>query len=103
MSKVISDQVEKSQLLISGLRKNLNLAKAYSVDSVLLNQLDAENKELDAENKELERLQQEIRMKSREAQKKLALSREKITNIKRLIKKNTDPSRWKDLGIMDKR
>ncbi|MDR1161242.1 MAG: hypothetical protein LBK45_02785 [Tannerellaceae bacterium] len=73
------------------------------MDSVLLDQLEAETKELDADNIELEYLQQETSMKSHDAQKKLAQSRVKIINIKRLVKKNIDPLRWKDMGIMDKR
>jgi regulator of replication initiation timing len=103
MSKVINDQVKKTEILISGLRNNMAVVKNWELDEQSINELETENNALNADNQKLERLMEEARPVSKEANRKLADVRTKFMVIKKKIKLSTDPAKWEQFGIMDKR
>lgn len=103
MSKMIRDQIEKTELLISGLRNNSDVVKNWKIDEQSIKELETEKAELNVKNQELERLMEQARGISRDATVKLSNLREKYTDIKKKVKMNTDPARWPQFGIPDKR
>jgi outer membrane murein-binding lipoprotein Lpp len=103
MSKVIDEQIKKTELLISGLKNNPEVVKKTGLDENLVRELETENNVLNADNQELERIKKEAKEKSREANRKLTKLRKKYTEIKREVKKNTDYETWKQVGIKDRK
>ncbi|MDR1764014.1 MAG: hypothetical protein LBR64_08725 [Dysgonamonadaceae bacterium] len=103
MSKVISDQVAKAEMLISGLKKYSDIAKSAGLDTKVLAELETDSLALGKENVELERLMSEAKAASRNANKKLADLRSKFQAVKKQVKLGTDPSKWGLVGIMDKK
>ncbi|MDR0749915.1 MAG: hypothetical protein LBF62_10165 [Tannerellaceae bacterium] len=103
MSKTVSEQVKKTEMLISGLRNNSEIMKNAGVSEQLISELEAENAGLNKQNQELERLMEEARPISKDANRKLAEVRTKFQEIKKKVKLSTDASKWEQVGIADKR
>jgi hypothetical protein len=103
MSKTISEQVAKVEMLVSGLKEYSEIAKSANLDTQAIAELESEAQTLSAQNLELERLMEEARPISKEANKKLADIRAKYQAIKKRIKLNIEPSKWGQVGIMDKK
>ncbi|MDR3262028.1 MAG: hypothetical protein LBT78_09375 [Tannerella sp.] len=98
MSKVIDEQVKKTEVFISCLKKNMKLLG--QLDERLISELEAENNVLNAENKEVERIKEEAREKSLEANRKLVQARRKYVELKKHVKKNTPSNKWRMVGIL---
>jgi ABC-type transporter Mla subunit MlaD len=103
MSKTISEQVKKAEMLISGLRNNVEIMKNAGLNEMLISELETENSVLNKQNQELERLLEEARPISKDANQKLSEVRTKYQEIKKKVKLSTEPSRWERVGIVDKR
>jgi hypothetical protein len=103
MSKTISDQVVKAEMLISGLRKYSEIAKNANLDAQGIAELESETQALAKQNQALERLMEEARPISKDANGKLISVREKYQAIKKKVKLSTDSSQWEQVGITDKR
>jgi flagellar motility protein MotE (MotC chaperone) len=103
MSKLISEQVKKTEFLISGLRNNKEVVKSWWIDAPLVDELEAEKNVLDKANQELERLKAEFSERSKAATQKLELHQKKFIEVKKKVKSNTDPAKWLQFGVMDKR
>jgi hypothetical protein len=103
MAKLIDDQVKKTEILITGLRKNKYVLKNLDLDEAVINELEVENQALDVANQELERSKAEAKAKSKDANLKLNALREQFLNIKNKVKRNTTAENWKDYGVLDKR
>ncbi|MDR1200597.1 MAG: hypothetical protein LBL58_03060 [Tannerellaceae bacterium] len=103
MSKTISDQVAKVEMLISGLKKYSEIAENANLDTQVITELELEAQALAKQNQELERLMEEARPISKEANRKLTDVREKYQAIKKKVKLSADSSQWGQVGIMDKR
>ncbi|MDR1883517.1 MAG: hypothetical protein LBR26_12170 [Prevotella sp.] len=103
MSKLINEQVRKMEILISGLRSNKDVVKNWGISESLISELDVEKIELDKDNQELERLKTEIREKSRAATKRMVNLKKKYTVVKKVIKRDAEPIKWGQFGIMDRR
>jgi phage-related tail protein len=100
---MIRDQIEKTELLISGLKNNFDVVKNWKIDEQSIKEMETEKAELNVKNQELERLMEQARGVSRDATVKLSKLREKYADVKKKVKMNTDPSRWPQFGIPDKR
>jgi hypothetical protein len=103
MSKTISDQVNKTELLISGLRDNMDIAANAGLTSQQIAELEAETNALKSDNQEVERLLEQAKPIARIAVGKLVGVRTKFIDVKRKIKQHTDPTKWASVGILDKR
>ncbi|MDR1897163.1 MAG: hypothetical protein LBR10_10275 [Prevotellaceae bacterium] len=103
MSKLVNEQIKKTEILISGLRNNQEVVKKWGINEMLINELEIEKIELDKDNQELERLKTEVREKARAATKKMENLREKFFAIKKIVKRDAEPIKWRQFGVMDKR
>jgi DNA repair exonuclease SbcCD ATPase subunit len=103
MSRVIKDQVQKAETLISGLRKNSEISEKAGVNADLIAALETEVKLLNGQNQELEQLSERAKSVSRSASKKLIEVRKHFQEIKRKVKMSADPSKWAQVGILDKK
>jgi hypothetical protein len=103
MSKVIKDQVQKAETLISGLRKNSEISGKAGLNADLIAALETDVKLLNEQNQELEQLSEQEKSASRSANKKLIEVRKRFQEIKQKVKKSTDLSKWAQVGILDKR
>ncbi|MBQ8190507.1 MAG: hypothetical protein IJZ45_01935 [Bacteroidaceae bacterium] len=103
MSKTYSIQIEKARTLLDGLRKNYNCVSPYGVTNKALNQLEREAAEADRMNDELDALRAQVSEKSSVANQKLNDLRIHLQELKGVVKKNFDQTRWEALGVPDKR
>lgn len=103
MSKVYSEQEQIAQMLTSGLKKNLGLIKDYGVNQDDILELEIAAKQAAAIGKEVDKMRELTREKASEANAKLTIVKSKIHDIKLIIKRNFEQSRWQDFGISDKR
>jgi predicted nucleic acid-binding Zn-ribbon protein len=103
MSKMIREQIGKTEILISGLRNNLNVVEKWGINEQLIKELETEKTELNVKNQEIERLLDEARNISKEANDKLSILKEKFLETKKKVKINTDSARWEQFGVLDKR
>ncbi|MDR1779765.1 MAG: hypothetical protein LBR50_03415 [Tannerella sp.] len=103
MSKVISEQVKKAESLIAGLRKHPEIMGKVGVNEQTLAALESESKLLGAQNEELEQLEAKRSEVSRAANGKLVAIRTQFQTLKRTVKLNTDPAKWAQVGILDKK
>ncbi|MDR1102511.1 MAG: hypothetical protein LBL42_02020 [Tannerella sp.] len=103
MSKTISEQVAKAEMLVSGLKKYPETARNVRLDMQAIAELESETQVLAGQNQELEHLTEEARRISKVANRKLAEVRKKYQAIKKKVKMNTESSQWRHVGIMDKK
>jgi hypothetical protein len=103
MSKTINEQVKKAEMLISGLRNNVEIMKNAGLNEMLISELETENSVLSKQNRALEQLLEEARPISKEANRKLLEVRTKYQEIKKKVKLSTESSKWEQVGVMDKR
>lgn len=103
MSKTISTQIEKAQILISGLRKNLHLVANKGIDAQLLDKMEAISKELAEQSKKVKVLREEVAKEVKIATKLQNELRGKFYDTKRIIKTNFLQEKWETFGVLDKR
>jgi predicted RNase H-like nuclease (RuvC/YqgF family) len=103
MSKTVSDQVTKAEMLISGLKKHPETAKKINPDAQAIAELESETQALGKQNRELERIMEEARRISKDTNRKLVNVRTMYQAIKKKIKLSTESSQWEQVGIMDRR
>jgi len=103
MSKVISNQAAKNQLLVKGMTENIAQLKGKGLDEAFISQLKSENDLAAAYNLEYEKLSLELRAKSRALNAKMEDVRKLVREAKRTIKRDFDKSQWTNFGITDLR
>ena len=104
MAKVYAEQVKKAQTLVAGLKANFDLVKSrcdITMDQVKTLEIDAD--EAARLNAELEALREEVSRKATIANNKLIEVKRNMMNAKRQIKNSFSPSKWVELGVLDKR
>lgn len=103
MSKVFSENINKTALLIKGLRENIDLVSDKGIDEKVIDVLEEENKLLEGFNRELDQLRLELRTKSRKANMQLLALKKHVKEAKKIVKTNFEHNKWKKFGIVDKR
>jgi exonuclease VII small subunit len=103
MSKLISEQVRKTEILISGLKNNKDVVKNWGIDESIINDLETEKISLNEANQELERIKTEAKEKSRTATKQMSDLQKKFVEVKKIIKRDAEPLAWSQFGVLDKR
>lgn len=103
MSKTISDQIEKTELLINGLRKNLNLIADKGIDAHSIDEMEALSKKLAEQNKKVETLRVEVAKEAKKAREQYDELRAKFGSVKRILKLSFPQEKWQNLGVFDKR
>lgn len=103
MSKTYADQVQKAQLLVAGLKKNLELVKNRGISLEQIERLERAATQAAEMNREVEVLREEVSLKAGAANKKLTEVKNDMQNCKTIVKRCFDQERWIDFGVMDKR
>lgn len=103
MYQIFKDQLEKSKLIISGIKRNQRMGRDAGVDEVSLQKLEDDCKRLEAMSAELDRMQEEYRKKSEKAHGVLDELKQHTKEVKRAVKMKYDQTWWIKFGISDKR
>ena len=104
MAKVYAEQVKKAQALVAGLQANFNLVKSRcDITMEQVQTLEEAANEAARMNAEVEALREEVSRKAALASRKLDEVKRNMMNAKRQIKSSFDPSKWVELGVLDKR
>ena len=96
--------MKKAQLLAAGLKSNYELVKSRcGISMEQIQNLEAAADEAARMNAEVEALREEVSRKAACANRKLDEVKSQMMSTKRLVKTSFDPSKWTELGVMDKR
>lgn len=103
MSKLISDKITKTKLMVNTMKQNINLVANKGLDETFVSQWENECSELETCDKELDQLKEQLKLKKRELNVKIINLRIKTLSAKKIIKTNFDKEEWKTFGVADKR
>lgn len=103
MYQIFKDQLEKSKLIISGVKRNHRLGRESGVDENVLQKMEEDCKRLEGLSAELDKMQEEYRKKSDEAHAALDVLKGHTKQVKKAIKMKYDQTWWVKFGIPDKR
>ena len=104
MAKVYAEQVKKAQTLVEGLKANFDLVKSRcDITMEQVKALEEAANEAARMNAEVEALREEVSRKAAKANHKLEEMKRSMMSAKRQVKSSFDPSKWVDLGVLDKR
>ena len=103
MYQIFKDQLEKSKLIISGVKRNQRLGRDAGVEESVLQKLEEDCKRLETLSAEIDKLRDEMQKKSDEAHKALNTLKSRTLTVKRSIKAKYDQTWWTKFGIPDKR
>lgn len=103
MSKTYSDQVQKAEMLVTGLRKNFEQIQPFGISLEEIKRLETTAAEASQMNREVEVLREEVSRKAAAANKKLTEVKNSMQNLKQIIKHNFEQEKWVNFGMPDKR
>lgn len=103
MSKTIDLQIEKSRLLIDGLRKNMNEVKDKGISESNLHEMEEELNCLKAANEECEKVRELLSQKVKQVNGILESAKTSFTDRKKTIKGYYPQEEWLRFGVTDKR
>ncbi len=103
MYQIFKDQLEKSKMLLSGVKRNMRLGRDAGLSEKDLANLETLSRRLETLSAELDKLQDEARCKSEEAHQALFDLKSQIYRVKNTIKSKYDSTWWSKFGIPDKR
>lgn len=104
MAKIYTEQVKKAQILVAGLKANFDLVKTRcDISMEQLQALEVAANEAARMNAEVESLREEVSRKATLANRKLDEVKRNMMCFKRQIKSAFVPSKWMELGVLDKR
>jgi len=103
MYQIFKDQLEKSKLIISGIKRNQRMGRDAGVSESMLMKMEDDCRRLEAMSSELDRLQEEYRKKSEKAHGVLNDLKRHTKEVKRVVKSKYDQTWWTKFGIPDKR
>lgn len=103
MYQVIKDQLEKSKLIITCVKRNQRLGRDSGADEKVLLKMEDDCKRLETISADIDKLNEEILKKSKEAHIVLTSLKDKTKSVKKAIKGKYDQTWWIKFGIPDKR
>lgn len=103
MYQIFKDQLEKSKVILTGVKRNQRMGRPSGASDALLMKMEEDCKRIEALSAELDRMQAEFRAKSDEAHAALNVLKEHTKQVKRAIKDKYDQTWWVKFGINDKR
>lgn len=103
MYQIFKDQLEKSKLILSGVKRNQRMGRESGAEDGILVKLEDDCRRLEALSAELDKMHEEFRKKSDEAHAALNVLKEHTKQVKKAVKKKYDPTWWHKFGISDKR
>lgn len=103
MSKTIDLQIEKSRVLIDGLRKNMEALRDKGFSNGELDQMTAELEKLKKANEECDAARLELSKKVKSCNTILDSVKQKFVDKKKTIKGYYPQEEWIRFGVQDKR
>ena len=103
MYQIFRDQLDKSKLIITMVKRNQRMGREAGVAEGTLAKMEEECKKLEALATEMEKIQDEFRKKSDEAHAALDALKARTKSVKKAIKAKYDQTWWTKFGIPDKR
>ncbi|MBR1548571.1 MAG: hypothetical protein IJ637_07595 [Prevotella sp.] len=103
MSKTVELQIEKSHMLVAGLRKHLSQGVGGGVSNNEIDDMERNLKELEAANAEVDCLRDELAPKVKHMNELLANVKTAYADKKKTLKGYYAQEQWADYGVPDKR
>ncbi len=103
MAKTITDQIEKTELFIGGLRKNYELVADKGITTQTIDEMEILSKKLAEQDQKVETLRAELSKEVNEAREQLIDLRDKYRKTKQVVKLNFSQEKWQKFGLPDKR
>ncbi|MCQ2302418.1 MAG: hypothetical protein MJZ94_07340 [Bacteroidales bacterium] len=103
MYQIFKDQLEKSKLIITGIKRNARMGREAGVAENALLKMEDDCKRLEALSAELDKMQEEAKKKSEEAHRAMEQLKKDTLVVKKAIKAKYDSTWWCKFGIPDKR
>ena len=103
MYQIFTDQLEKSKLIISGVKRNQRLGRDIDVDESVMQKMEEDCKRLESISAEIDKLHEELRKKTDEAHAALNTLKSRTQTVKKAVKSKYDQTWWTKFGIPDRR
>ena len=103
MYQIFKDQLEKSKLILSGVKRNQRLGREAGVEESVIHKLEEDCKRLEALSSEMDKIHEELRKKTDEAHAALNVLKSRTQTVKKAIKNKYDQTWWTKFGIPDRR
>ena len=103
MYQIFKDQLEKSKLIISGVKRNQRLGRDIDVDEIVIQKMEEDCKRLESISAEIDKLHEELRKKTDEAHDALNTLKSRTQIVKKAVKSKYDQTWWTKFGISDRR
>ncbi len=103
MYQIFKDQLEKSKLILSGVKRNQRLGRDAGVDESVIHKLEDDCKRLEALSAEMDKIHEELRKKTDEAHAALNILKGRTQIVKKAVKNKYDQTWWIKFGIPDRR
>lgn len=103
MSVTVKNEINKAEVLVSGLRKHLDDVKQIGISADRIKELEEASKTLRQKDEELDALRQEVTKKSRENHELLAELKEQMFTFRKAVKQRYTQPDWIKFGVQDKR
>ena len=103
MYQIFKDQLEKSKLIISGVKRNQRLGRDIDIDESVMQKMEEDCKRLESISVEIDKLHEELRKKTDEAHDALNTLKSRTQPVKKAVKSKYDQTWWTKFGISDRR
>ncbi len=103
MSVTILNEVEKAEVLVAGLKKNLNEVKSLGITSDAINRLEETSAALRQKDEEVDALRRQATFKGHENRELLAGMKEQMLSMRKAVKSHYIQPEWIKFGVQDKR
>lgn len=103
MSVTITNETNKAEALVSGLRKHLDDVKQIGITADTINKMEEACKILLQKDKEAEELRKQVTLKSRENQALLTDLKSQMLTVRQAVKSRFMQPDWAKYGVQDKR
>jgi len=103
MSVTILNEVEKAEVLVAGLKKNLNEVKSLGITSDAINRLEETSAALRQKDEEVDALRRQATFKGHENRELLADMKEQMLSMRKAVKGHYMQPEWIKFGVQDKR
>lgn len=103
MSKTTEIQIEKSSVLIEGLKKNIGVLADKGIEMSQLDEMSADLERLRAANEECDAIRAKLSVAVKNMNGIMTSVKDRFAEKKKIIKQNYMQEQWIKFGVQDKR
>lgn len=103
MSVTVKNEINKAEVLASGLKKHLDEVKQIGINAEEIKKMEELSQKLLQKDEEVEALRREANEKGRENRELLAELKEQMLAFRKAVKQRYMQSDWIKYGVQDKR